>query len=56
MKHSIKKQMVITFMAVMTGIIALCWIINNLFLETFYIRNKAGAITNAYIRINEAAS
>ena len=56
MKYSIKRQIVIIFMTVMAGTIVLCWLINNLFLETFYIRNRANAITNAYVRINEAAS
>ncbi len=56
MRHSIKKQIAIIFMAVMTGTIALCWIINNIFLEKFYIQNKASVLSNAYAGINKAAS
>ena len=56
MKHSIKQQIAIIFMAVMAGTVALCWIVNNIFLEKYYIQNKANAITNAYVRINEVIS
>ena len=56
MKHSIKQQIAMLFMAVMIGTIGLCWIINNIFLETFYIRNKAKVLGNAYGDINKAAS
>ena len=56
MKHSIKQQIAIIFMAVMAGTVALCCIVNNMFLEKYYIQNKANAITNAYVRINEVIS
>jgi signal transduction histidine kinase len=56
MKRSIKQEIAVMFIAVMAGIIAMCWIINNIFLEDFYIQNRKNAITNAYNRINEAAS
>ena len=56
MKHSVKQQIAVIFIAVMAGTVALCWIANNLFLEKFYIENKTNAIRDAYVRINEAAS
>ncbi|MDE7266225.1 MAG: two-component sensor histidine kinase, partial [Lachnospiraceae bacterium] len=56
MKHSVKQQIAVIFIAVMAGTVALCWIANNLFLEKFYIENKTNAIQDAYVRINEAAS
>lgn len=56
MKHSIKQQIAIIFIAVMAGTVALCWVINNIFLEKFYIQNKTNAINDAYIRINEVVS
>lgn len=56
MKHSIKREIAIIFIAVMVGTIILCWIINNSFLESFYIQNKKNAITDAYLRINEVAN
>jgi signal transduction histidine kinase len=40
----------------MAGTIVLCWIVNNIFLENFYVRNREAAITEAYERINEVAS
>lgn len=51
--HSIKQEIAIIFIAVMAGTIILCWIINNTFLENFYIQNKKSAIKDAYFRINE---
>lgn len=52
-RHSIKQEIAIIFIAVMAGTIVLCWIINNIFLENFYIQNKKSAIKDAYFRINE---
>lgn len=56
MKHSIKREIALIFMAVMAGTIVLCWIINSSFLEKFYIRNKMHAIKDAYLRINEVVT
>jgi signal transduction histidine kinase len=56
MKRSIKQEMAFIFIAVMAGTIVLCWIVNNIFLENFYVRNRKTAITQAYNRINEVAS
>ena len=54
--HSIKQEIALVFIAVMTGTIVLCWIINNIFLENFYIQNKKNAIKDAYYRINEVVT
>lgn len=56
MKHSIKQQIAVIFIAVMAGTVALCWVVNNIFLEKFYVQNKADAIEDAYVRINEVVS
>lgn len=56
MRHSVKQQIAIIFIAVMAGTVALCWIANNIFLEKFYIQHKTNAINDAYVRINEVAS
>ena len=56
MKHSVKQQIAVIFIAVMAGTVALCWVANTIFLEKFYIQNKTNAITDAYERINEVAS
>ena len=53
MKRSIKQEIALVFIAVMTGTIVLCWIINSSFLENYYIENKKMAINAAYLRINE---
>lgn len=56
MKHSIKQQIAVIFITVMAGTVALCWIVNNIFLEKFYVQNKTNAINDAYVRINEVVS
>lgn len=56
MKHSIKQQIAVIFIAVMAGTVALCWIVNNVFLEKYYVQNKANAINAAYVRINEVVT
>ncbi len=55
-RRSIKQEIALVFIAVMTGTIVLCWIINNIFLENFYIQNKKNAIKDAYYRINEVVT
>ena len=52
-KHSIKQEIALIFITVMAGTIILCWVINNSFLEKFYIQNKKNAIKDAYFRMNE---
>ncbi|MCM1182795.1 MAG: HAMP domain-containing histidine kinase [Roseburia sp.] len=54
MKYSIKQQIAFIFIAVMSGTIILCWIINHSFLEKYYITNKTDAIYDAYASINKA--
>ncbi len=56
MKHSIKRQFAIIFIALMAGTIVLCWIINNLFLESFYTTRKIEAIEAVYNNINNATN
>lgn len=52
-KHSIKQEIALIFITVIAGTIILCWVINNSFLEKFYIQNKKNAIKDAYYRMNE---
>lgn len=56
MKHSIRQQFALIFIGLMAGTILLCWLINNLFLEQYYIRMKSGVILDAYETISEAAN
>lgn len=56
MRHSIKQEIALVFIAVMAGTIVLSWIINNSFLENYYIENKKAAINKAYLRIDEVVA
>ena len=56
MKHSIKKQIAGIFIAIMTGTIGMCLLVNQLFLERVYVKHKENAIVAAFTSINEAAT
>ncbi|MCM1344274.1 MAG: HAMP domain-containing histidine kinase [Muribaculaceae bacterium] len=56
MKHSIKRQFALIFMAVMAGTILLCLVLNNLFLGKYYLRSKTKVIYDAYHIISQAAN
>lgn len=56
MKHSIRRQFALIFIGLMAGTIFLCWIINNVFLEDYYIRSKIDVIQEAYVTIGRAAN
>ena len=53
--HSIKRQFAAIFMLVLAGIILLCLLINNVFLEKYYINRKMHVLTKAYATVNETA-
>ncbi len=55
-KHSIRQEISLIFIAVMVGTVIFCWIINSSFLENFYIQNKKNAIKDAYSRVNEVVT
>lgn len=56
MSHSIRKQFAFIFIGLMTGMILACVIVNNLFLEKYYLKNKQKALLNAYNKINMAST
>lgn len=56
MKYSIKKQFAGVFCLLIIGTIALCWFINNTFLEKYYIKNKQNFLMNAYKYMNAASN
>lgn len=56
MRHSIKRQFALIFIGLMAGTILLCWFINSVFLEKYYIRSKTKVIVNAYTTISQAAN
>lgn len=56
MKHSIKRQFATIFILLMTGTILVCWFLNSVFLEKYYIQNKKEVLNNAYNKINIASN
>lgn len=54
-KRSIRQQFALIFIGLMAGTILLCWFINNVFLEEYYIRSKTEVIYDAYNTISQAA-
>lgn len=55
-RYSIKIQFTIIFLLLMLGAIGLCWIINNTFLERYYLREKRIALTEMFDKVNSAAA
>ena len=56
MKSSIRKQFSLIFIGLFAGTILLCWLVNSLFLERYYINTKMKVIYDAYETISEAAA
>lgn len=56
MRYSIKRQFAMIFIGMMIATILMCWAINNIFLEKYYIENKEKVLTNAYTVVNNAFS
>lgn len=56
MKYSIKKQFALIFIGLMSGTIVIFWIVNNTFLESYYIKNKTNTIKAAYNNVNNAVN
>ncbi len=54
-RHSIRRQLALIFIGLMTGVILLCWCINTLFLEEYYISSKTKILYDAYGSIRLAA-
>lgn len=56
MKYSIKQQFAMIFIGMMATTILMCWSVNNIFLEKYYIGNKENALKNAFFVVNDALS
>ncbi|MCD7837086.1 MAG: HAMP domain-containing histidine kinase [Lachnospiraceae bacterium] len=56
MKMSIRRQFALIFIGLMTGIIVVCLVINNIFLEEYYIKSKINVILDAYTVISQSAN
>ena len=56
MKRSIRQQFALIFIGLMAGTILLCWFINSMFLEDYYIKSKTKVIYEAYETIRQVAN
>lgn len=56
MRHSIRQQFALIFIGLMAGTILLCQVINNVFLEEYYIRSKTKVIYESYDTIRQVAN
>ena len=56
MRHSIRRQFALIFIGLMAGSVLLCWFLNTMFLEEYYIRSKTKVIMDAYQTISLAAN
>ncbi|MBR6638471.1 MAG: hypothetical protein IKK96_06395, partial [Lachnospiraceae bacterium] len=51
MKHSIRTKWTLAIVLMIAGALVVCWIINNTFLEKYYMFEKQQNIENAYFAI-----
>ena len=56
MRHSIRRQFSLIFIGLMAGTILLCWFLNSMFLEQYYLSSRTNIIYNAYETIRQAAN
>lgn len=56
MKHSIKRQFAVIFIALMAATLFICWFINHTFLPRYYAENRERAILDTYNLLNDAAA
>ena len=52
MKHSIKTQLAVSFIALMALILGTNFLINNFFLEKYYIYQKEHALIDIYEKLD----
>lgn len=54
MKHSIRRQFTFIFIGMMAATVAICWLLNSLFLEKYYRSEKQKNLMEVYHSINNA--
>ena len=54
MKHSIRRQFTCIFIGMMAATVAVCWLLNSLFLEKYYRTEKQKNLLEVYYSINDA--
>lgn len=52
-KHSLKRELTSIYVIVMAATLFACWLVNNLFLEKYYVHNKESMMLNTYSDIKE---
>lgn len=55
MKKSIKKQFAGIFIGLMAATIMLCWILNTVFLQSYYVSDKEKTLFKAYEKLNASS-
>ena len=55
-RYSIKWQLPILFTGLMALIILIVWVVNNVWLEDYYIREKSGVLRDAYNQLNQSVA
>ena len=55
-RHSLKIQMAVIFIIIMASTLLIGWVINNVFLEDYYILKKQDDLVGTYTQLNRAAS
>ena len=55
-RHSVRRQFALIFTGLMASTILLCWFMNNMFLEQYYVSNKTDILFDAYHTISQAAN
>lgn len=55
-RHSIRRQFAGIFIGLMVGVIVLCLLINNLFLEEYYTKSKTNIIKGAYDTVSQVTN
>ncbi len=53
--YSIRQQITTIFVLLLSGAVLLCFLINNFFLESYYVSNKEKSLMVAYDAINKAS-
>ena len=51
--HSLKRELTSIYVIVMAATLFACWLVNNLFLEKYYVHNKESMMLNTYSDIKE---
>lgn len=55
-KGSLTKEITAIIFCLVVGTVALCWILNTVFLERYYVSNKQSILETGYLTIDEASA